>query len=91
MFLSKPASNQWTWTMVQTHCLPVHHYYLHCSPEGELLMIQELVGQTFTILRENTFYNRPVEPAPPYLEAARRLTPGGSCDAVRSGDRHRMI
>ena len=82
MFLSKPASNQWTWTMVQTHSLPVHHYYLHCSPEGELLMIQELVGETFTILRENTFYNRPVEPALPYLEAARRLTP------VQTGRNH---
>jgi hypothetical protein len=75
MSLSTPTSADWSWTLVQTEGFPIHYHHLHCSPEGEVLMIPELVGKVFTILREDAACNLPLEPTPQQLQAARSLVP----------------
>src|SRR5437763_16266646 len=72
---STPTPHHWSWTLVQTGGFPIHYHHLHYSPEGEVLMIKELVGETFTILRENAVFNRPVEPSPQDLQQAHSLVP----------------
>ncbi len=69
------SSNDWSWTLVQTEGFPIHYHHLHCSPEGEVLMIPELVGKVFSILREDAACNLPLEPTPQQLQAARSLVP----------------
>ncbi len=69
------SSNDWSWTLVQTEGFPIHYHHLHCSPEGEVLMIPELVGKVFTILREDAACNLPLEPTPQQLQVARSLVP----------------
>ncbi len=69
------SSADWSWTLVQTEGFPIHYHHLHCSPEGEVLMIPELVGKVFTILREDAACNLPLEPTPQQLQAARSLVP----------------
>ncbi len=75
MSLSTHTSADWSWTLVQTEGFPIHYHHLHCSPEGEVLMIPELVGKVFTILRENAACNLPLGPTPQQLQVARSLVP----------------
>ncbi len=75
MSLSTHTSADWSWTLVQTEGFPIHYHHLHCSPEGEVLMIPELVGKVFTILREDAACNLPLGPTPQQIQVARSLVP----------------
>ncbi len=75
MSLSTHTSADWSWILVQTEGFPIHYHHLHCSPEGEVLMVPELVGKVFTILREDAACNLPLGPTPQQLQVASSLVP----------------
>ncbi|HEV2964511.1 MAG TPA: DUF3631 domain-containing protein [Candidatus Angelobacter sp.] len=69
-----PSKSTWTWTVIRTPGIHLPDYYhLPCSPQGELLLLKELVGKSFTIWAEDAPLAQLAEPNPSEIEEARSL------------------
>ncbi|HEV2960791.1 MAG TPA: DUF3631 domain-containing protein [Candidatus Angelobacter sp.] len=70
------SDSTWSYTVVQTpginRDLP-DFYHLHCSPQGELLMVEKLVGKSFIIWAEDACSGQSAQPAPWEVDEADSL------------------
>jgi hypothetical protein len=66
----------WSWTAIQTENNGIAtRHCLRCSPQGQLLLKEELVGHTYAIVATNVNPGGSAEPTPEALEEARSVVP----------------
>jgi len=66
----------WTWTAIQTERNGIAtRHCLRCSPQGQLLLKQQLIGYTYAIVARNVDLGCSADPTPEALEEARSVVP----------------